>query len=350
MIKYSSFKKVLFLLNPETAHSVAEFFLVLFAKINIIKRFFVRRYFVDDEVLHQNIFNQLFKHPIGLAAGFDKNATMISGAYMLGFAYTEVGTVTKVPQSGNEKPRLFRFQELNSLQNAMGFNNKGADTLQNNIKNTTLDIPVGISIGKNKTTKDGDTMDEYLGLIKKFKNSCDYIAINISSPNTPALRDLQNEIFIKELFGKATSMTAKPILLKLSCDIDKKKAIKLCRTAIKFGCSGIIATNTSVEYGLLDGAKDFGGISGQVIKDKAFELFEAIAKEFYGKTLLVSVGGISSAQDVYKRIKAGASLVQIYTSLIYQGPQICKDINSELIVLLKKDGYNNISQVIGANR
>ncbi len=350
MMIYDNIKKILFVLPPETAHNFVEFLLRVFAIFRLSKNFFASRYFVDDEALCQNIFNQQFKNPIGLAAGFDKDATMIGGAYMLGFGYSEVGTVTKVAQIGNEKPRLFRIKSRNSLQNAMGFNNKGADNMLNNIAKTTADIPIGISIGKNKTTPNSDTIEEYLYLVKKFKNSCDYIAINISSPNTPNLRDLQNEAFVAELFAKATNITAKPILLKLSCDIDKTIAIDICQTAIKHGCSGIIATNTSIDYSLTSLSKDLGGLSGEVIKDKAYELFETIAKEFYGKTLLVSVGGISSADDVYKRIKAGAGLVQIYTGLIYKGPQMCRHINRELIRLLKADGYCNISQAIGVDR
>ncbi|RLA74225.1 MAG: dihydroorotate dehydrogenase (quinone) [Epsilonproteobacteria bacterium] len=350
MIKYKYIKNLLFFFEPETAHNIAEFFLENFSKIKPIKDLFIKKYFIDKKIINQTILNTTFKNPIGLAAGFDKNATMIDATYMLGFGYTEVGTVTIKAQKGNEKPRLFRFEKEKSLQNAMGFNNQGADKLLENIKKIKTNIPIGISIGKNKTTKESDAVDEYIYLIDKFTNECDYIAINISSPNTPNLRDLQNKSFVKELFNRAIAIATKPILLKVSADINKTNAIELCKTAIKYGCSGIIATNTTIDYNLLDEAKDFGGISGEVIKEKSFELFDTIAQEFFGKTMLISVGGITDANDVYKRIKAGANLVQIYTSLIYEGPQICKNINTELVKLLKKDGFDCISEAVGANR
>ena len=175
--------------------------------------------------------------------------------------------------------------------------------------------------------------------------------INISSPNTPGLRDLQNESFIKAIFAMGKEITTKPILLKIAPDMTAEDAITLSKTAVEAGAAGIIATNTTIDYTLTDSPekKDFGGLSGAVLSEKSYTLFRALGKELYGKTILISVGGISSAADAYRRIKAGASLVQVYSMLVYKGPSLIKEINEGLIILLKKDGYSHISEAIGAD-
>jgi len=178
----------------------------------------------------------------------------------------------------------------------------------------------------------------------------DYFVINISSPNTPGLRDLQNEEFIKNLFSQAKALTSKPILLKIAPDMEIEDAVNLTKMAVKNGADGIIATNTTIDYSLVKHPKDIGGLSGAVLKEKSFKIFEAVAKELYGKTVLISVGGIDSAKEAYKRIRAGASLVQILSGLIFHGPDMIMNINNELIQLLKDDGFANISQAIGADR
>ena len=173
--------------------------------------------------------------------------------------------------------------------------------------------------------------------------------INISSPNTPGLRDLQNESFIKELFDSAKELTDKPVLLKIAPDMTASDAIALCQTAIDAGAAGIIATNTTIDYSLTPNAKDFGGISGELVREKSYELFRELGRELHDKTLLISVGGIGSAEEAYKRIKAGASLVQVYSMLVYKGPSLVGDINRGLVELLKADGYSHISEAIGAD-
>jgi dihydroorotate dehydrogenase len=340
----------MFNFEPETAHHIAEFFLKLLPNITPLNDKMVKENFIDDDILTQNIFGVEFKHPIGMGAGFDKNATMIKSMMANGFAYTEIGTMTPKPQKGNPKPRLFRYPEEQSIQNAMGFNNKGGYKVIQNLKKVyPYTIPIGASIGKNKLTAENEALEDYKTLIYGFKDICDYLVVNISSPNTPNLRDLQNEEFIKAVFTMAKKITSTPILLKIAPDISSDVAIELCKTAIKYGADGIIATNTTQDYSLLKDAKDFGGISGKVMSDKSYLLFQQIAKELYGKTILISVGGISDANDIYRRIKAGASLVQILSAFIFQGPAMCKKMNEDLITLLKNDGYTNISQAIGVD-
>lgn len=212
-----------------------------------------------------------------------------------------------------------------------------------------LDYPVGINIGKNKLTPENEALNDYELLFKAFKNHGDYMVINISSPNTPGLRDLQNESFINAVFAMAKTITTQPVLLKIAPDMSPDDAVALCKVAIAAGAAGIIATNTTIDYSLTPHAKEFGGISGALLKDKSYELFRALGEALYGKTLLVSVGGIDSAEEAYKRIKAGASLVQVYSMLVYKGPALIKEINEGLITLLHKDGYTHISEAIGAD-
>ncbi len=270
---------------------------------------------------------------------------------ILGFGFTEIGTVTPKPQTGNPKPRMFRHIDEQSIQNAMGFNNDGLLKVQKRLKTRyPFTTPIGINIGKNKVTPDSEAINDYTTLIKALHSLGDYLVINISSPNTPGLRDLQNEEFITRLFTEAKAITDKPILLKIAPDMTIDDAVALTSLAVEKGANGIIATNTTIDYSLVKNPQSFGGLSGAVLKKKSFEIFEAIAKELYGKTTLISVGGIDSAQEAYKRIKAGASLVQIYSALVYHGFDMIKNINIELSELIKADGYTNITQAIGADR
>ena len=351
-MQYNDFKKFIYKLEPESAHHVVE---TLLNKMGSYAPFLLKtlskKYKFTNSKLSQEIFGVTFPNPVGLAAGFDKNATMIQGLEAIGFGFIEFGTVTPKPQSGNEKPRLFRFPEQNSLQNAMGFNNEGIEVAYENVKKLyPFSVPLGANIGKNKNTSSENALKDYETLIDGFKDISDYIIINISSPNTPGLRDLQNETFIKSIFELSTKMTDKPVLLKIAPDLEVKDAIDICSFAIDNGAKGIIATNTTIDYTLLPNPKDFGGISGEVLKEKSFILFEALAKEFYGKTTLISVGGISDGKEAYRRLKAGASLVQAYSALIFEGPILAKKINEEILTLLENDGYNHISEVIGVDR
>ncbi len=300
-------------------------------------------------MLTQKIWGETFQNPVGLGAGFDKNGQYIVPMPTLGFGFTEIGTVTPKPQDGNEKPRLFRLIKDQSIQNAMGFNNRGSEYMLQRLKKLYFfGYPLGINIGKNKATAENEALGDYEMLIRTFKDYGSYIVINISSPNTPGLRDLQNESFISALFEMAGEITDKPILLKIAPDMDPKDAIDICQVAVDAGASGIIATNTTIDYSLTSEAKDFGGISGALLTKKSYQLFRSLGEVFYGKTLLISVGGIDSAEEAYRRIKVGASLIQIYSMLIYRGPALIKEINEGLIELLKADGYSHISEAIGS--
>jgi dihydroorotate dehydrogenase len=350
LFSYQTIKSVLFKLDPETAHLIGGLGLKAAAYAPTVLKFFKKQYFVQDPILKQKLFGRTFHNPVGLAAGFDKNGEYITAMPTLGFGYTEIGTITPKPQGGNPKPRLFRLVEERSIQNAMGFNNLGAEYMLKRLnKLYFFDYPIGVNIGKNKVTPEDEALNDYESLLKTFKDHGDYIVINISSPNTPGLRDLQNEKFITDLFSMAKTITDQPIFLKIAPDMTADDAIALCTTAVNAGAAGIIATNTTIDYSVTEHAKDFGGISGALVREKSYELFKAIGKELHDKTMLISVGGIETAEDAYRRIKAGATLVQVYSMLIYNGPIMIKEINEGLIKLLKADGYNHISEAVGAD-
>ena len=275
---------------------------------------------------------------------------MIAPLFALGFGHAEFGTFTPKPQPGNPKPRLFRLIEEESIQNAMGFNNEGSEVIADRVsKIYPFKFPIIANIGKNKLTPNENALSDYEILTRKFDGLCDIFEINISSPNTPNLRDLQDENFIKEIVAMMKQNTKKPIILKVAPDMSHDKAISLGKCAVEAGVSGILLNNTSIDYSLTPKARDFGGISGKLITQKSRELFRAVSRELFGKTTLISCGGIDSADEAYTRIKDGANLVQIFTSFIFKGPMIAHNINQGLAELLRKDGFESISQAVGIN-
>ena len=351
MINYQAMKPWLFKLQPENAHHLAESAIRVANVCQMPFNSFLESHFINDDILKQELFGRTFLNPVGLGAGFDKNATMIRGMQILGFGYTEIGTVTPKPQAGNPKPRMFRHIEEESIQNAMGFNNDGMTVVEKRLKKIyPFTTPIGVNIGKNKLTSQEDAISDYTTLIKTFDGLGDYFVINISSPNTPGLRDLQNEEFIGKLFSEAKALTDMPILLKIAPDMTEEDAVALTKMAVEKGADGIIATNTTIDYSLVKNPKDIGGLSGAVLKEKSFKIFEAIAKELYGKTTLISVGGIDSAEEAYRRIKAGASLVQILSGIVFHGPDMIMNVNKGLVELMRADGYTNITEAIGSDR
>lgn len=349
-MNYDTLKKIFFRFHPETAHKIAEFGLrALYATpggLEALAKFGVYK----DEILTQNIWNLSFDNPVGIAGGFDKNATMIAPLAALGFGHIDFGTFTPRPQSGNEKPRLFRLVSEQSIQNAMGFNNEGADIIEHRVRKIyPFKIPIAANIGKNKATPNEDALSDYEALGRKFNGLCDFFIINVSSPNTPNLRALQENSFISELIGAMKKITNRPLVLKLAPDMSADQAIALCECAVQSGASGIIINNTSVDYSLSPNARDFGGLSGRLITEKSRKLFAQVARELFGRTILISCGGIDSAQEAYERIKSGASLIQIFTAFIFKGPFVAKSINEGLAELLRADGFNSISEAIGVN-
>jgi len=292
-----------------------------------------------------------FANPVGLAAGFDKDGEIVAAMAELGFGWIEVGTVTPRPQAGNPGPRLFRYPEARSLENRMGFNNDGAAALEGRLRRSwPAAVPVGVNLGKNKDTPNDRALEDYLGMMEIFRHRCDYFVVNVSSPNTPGLRDLQDRGFIRELLAASTEIVEQPVFLKLAPDLETKTVIDLVSSAVSAGAEGAILTNTTCDYSLLPEARGVGGLSGAVLREKSFQMLEDVAGELYGSCLLVSVGGIDCGEEAYRRLRAGAALVQIYTAMVYQGPGIVRDILGEIGECMRRDGFESITDVIGADR
>jgi dihydroorotate dehydrogenase len=348
---YPALRRLLFGLDAETAHGLGVGALRAAGAVPGLVTALARRNRVDAAPLRQTLFGRDFPNPVGLAAGFDKDAAVVAALPALGFGFAEVGTVTPLAQPGNPKPRLFRHSAQASLQNALGFNNGGMDAMRRRLERAyPAVLPLGVNVGKNKATSPERALDDYETLIRGLHPFCDYLVVNLSSPNTPGLRDLQNEAFVRQLLELAAGITAKPVLVKIAPDLAPGQAAVLSETAVAAGAAGIIATNTTIDYALVPGAKDFGGISGRALREKSFQVFEEVARVVFGKTVLISVGGIDSGAEAYRRLKAGASLVQIYTALIYEGPGLPRRINEELLALMERDGMKEIGEVIGAER
>jgi len=335
-------------MEPETAHGLAMSGLQRLQQVAPALQRFGSQHSLVDSRLVQEIWGRKFPNPIGLAAGFDKDAVAVPALAAMGFGFLEVGTVTPKPQTGNPRPRLFRHRELRSLQNAMGFNNAGMESLGRRLaKNWPPPVPVGVNIGKNRQTELAAAAEDYSVLVRHLKATADYFVVNISSPNTPGLRDLQQDDTVARLLEVCQKETDIPMLVKLSPDMGDRAAADLARVAVDGGAAGLILTNTTVDYSLVPEPQPVGGLSGRVLRRRSLELLKVVASEVFGRCVLVSVGGIESAVDVYARLRAGAHLVQIYTALIYGGSHLVRRINEELLGLLDKDDIADVAGAVG---
>jgi len=334
---YSLLRKILFLFDAELIHEFSVFSIKLFNKIPlsdyIIKKFF----YVDDKRLERNILGLKFKNPVGLAAGFDKNAECYNEFSNFGFGFIEIGTVTPIPQPGNPKKRIFRLVEDKSLINRLGFNNKGLSSIVNNLKKQR-DIIIGANIGKNFFTKNNEAYNDYLQCISELNEFIDYFAVNISSPNTKGLREFHDKSLLRPLLEKLIKFNDKqnnkrPLLLKISPDLSEEQLAEIVVLIKDLNLDGIIATNTTVSR---DGATSKfkiqqGGMSGQLLKIKSNAIVKYLRKNLGENFPIIGVGGIMSADDAIERLNSGADLIQIYTGFIYRGPSLIKEINKAII-------------------
>ncbi|CEO39215.1 quinone-dependent dihydroorotate dehydrogenase [Photobacterium kishitanii] len=279
-----------------------------------------------------------FKNPVGLAAGLDKNGECIDAFGAMGFGFVEVGTVTPRPQSGNDKPRLFRLIPAEGIINRFGFNNLGVDNLVENVKKSTYDGVIGINIGKNKDTPIEKGAEDYLICMEKVYQYAGYIAVNISSPNTPGLRSLQYgealDDLLSQLKQKQTELAEKhgkyvPLALKIAPDLDDQEIVQVCESLIRNNIDGVIGTNTTLDRTLVEGMEhcdEMGGLSGRPLQNKSTEVIRKMAIALDGALPIIGVGGIDSAMAAREKMQAGAQLVQVYTGFIYHGPRLVKDI------------------------
>jgi len=344
---FSILRPFLFNIDPETSHDLA----IKSLKFNPLpsKMFEVE----DEQMLKIHLLGKNFPNPIGLAAGFDKSAEAYNSLLRLGFGYVEVGTITPLKQFGNPKPRIFRLKDDYALINRLGFNNDGIEIIKNRIKSDGKKGILGVNIGPNKETKDQKN-DFCLGL-KNFFDIADYITVNISSPNTEGLRDFHDQEKLKDLLLalnkiKKENKTDISLLLKVSPDIEDNHISEIVDVATKNDIAAIILTNTT--NGNRDNLrseikKEEGGLSGEPLQQISTNMIKKFYKQLNGKIPIIGVGGVNSGKSAYEKIIAGASLLQLYTSFVYRGPSVAKDIKKELIKILKAEGLNNIKEAIG---
>ena len=346
---FSVLRPFLFKLDPETTHDLA----IKSLKFNYLPR---KMFEVEDEqILNIELLGKNFPNPIGLAAGFDKSGEVYNSLLKFGFGFIEIGTVTPLKQFGNPKPRIFRLEDDSALINRLGFNNDGIEIIKNRIKSEKKKGVVGINIGPNKNTKDQKN-DFCIGL-KNFFDIADYITVNISSPNTEGLRDFHDQEKLKDLLLALNKIKSEnkiniPLLLKISPDIKDNQIFEIAVSAIKNDISGIILTNTTnsnKDKLISDFKKEEGGLSGEPLQQISTNMIKKFYKQLNGKIPIIGVGGVNSGKSAYEKIIAGASLLQLYTGLVYKGPSIVKNIKKELIQILKVEGLNNIKDAIGKN-
>ena len=350
MAAYDLLKPALFQLPPETAHGMTH--RLLRAAQGTPAMDLVReRYAVRDERLRVEAFDAEFPNPVGVAAGFDKNAEVPRALAALGFSHIEVGGVTAERQPGNPQPRLFRLREDEALINRMGFNNDGADIVGDRLDREPMpDVPVGINIGKSKSTPLSEAADDYRYTYDRVADAGDYFVVNVSSPNTPGLRELQNRAALEEILGGLADAGADPLLVKLSPDLPDPAVEDAIAVVDDLGLDGIIATNTTTSRpaSLRSPQRaERGGLSGKPIEDLATERIRFVAERT--DVPVIGVGGISDAAGAYEKIRAGASLVQLYTGLVYEGPSLARDINTGLIGLLERDGFDSVTDAVGVD-
>lgn len=340
----SIIRPLLFLFSPENAHKAtfqALKFLHTLPGVGAIMR---AKYGFKHPRLKREVFGLHFDNPVGLAAGFDKDGVLIDEFSNLGFGFIEIGTTTPLAQAGNEKPRLFRLTADNAIINRMGFNNKGLDFAIQRLKSRKSHTIVGGNIGKNKITPNDDAAADYLKCFEGLYPFVDYFVVNVSSPNTPNLRELQEKEPLKKLLSTLQDANrqkpkSKPILLKIAPDLSNEQLDDVVEIVQETGISGIIATNTTISRDKLSTSKATleaignGGLSGKPIKSRATEVVRYISEKSGKKIPIIAVGGIFTPEDAEEKLRAGASLVQVYTGLIYEGPSLVKRINKHLAAL-----------------
>jgi dihydroorotate dehydrogenase len=291
-----------------------------------------------------------FSSPLGLAAGFDKNGEVVNTLAGLGFGFAEIGTVTPRPQVGNPRPRLFRYPKYQSLQNCLGFNNQGMVAVEKNLRRLHgPTLPLGINVGKNRDTPIEKSAEDYLAVLSTLAGSAAYFVINVSSPNTPGLRDLQNPHALTNLLRRLRRATGKPLLVKLAPDLGAEQALEIAQIAVSEGADGLVLTNTTTDYSLIPGVPKVGGLSGKVLAKSSSDLLRTVASGLRGQCPIISVGGIASADDAAERLRLGASLVQLYTAMIFQGPSLIRSINRGLLEILDQVGADSIQDLRGVD-
>ncbi len=338
----SLIRPVLFLFDPEYIHKAVIFIVKTGCKIPFILYLIRKTYIVKNPKLVRNIWGLKFENPVGLAAGFDKNAVCFNELANFGFSFIEIGTVTPVSQPGNPKPRMFRLKKDKGLINRMGFNNSGVNSVISKLKNKKTKIIIGGNIGKNTKTANESAINDYIYTFNELYEYVDYLVINVSCPNINNLSELQDGEALKSILTalnaeRSKRKSRKPVLLKISPDLTFNQIDEIIDIVISADIDGFVATNTSIGRNNLTisddkiAEKGFGGLSGSPITSRSTEIIKYITDKTKGTIPVIGVGGIMSADDAIEKIHAGATLVQVYTGFIYEGPMIVKKINKALL-------------------
>ena len=333
-------RPIFFLFEPEKAHHLVTGLFKFMMKIPGKRWVFESIYKVEDKRLEKELFGLKFPNPVGLAAGFDKQASFYNEFSALGFGFIEIGTITPKPQDGNPKPRMFRLPKDEGLINRMGFNNGGLEMARKNLQNRDPNFIIGGNIGKNKITPNENAIDDYLECFRGLHDLVDYFVVNVSSPNTPGLRELQDKApllrILNALKEENTKIpTSRPILLKIAPDLTDSQLDDIVDIVAESKIDGVIATNTTISREGLNSSKELlaeaGGLSGKPVRERSTEVIKYLHQKSNGSFPIVGVGGIHSAEDAIEKLNAGASLVQVYTGFIYEGPALISRINKALI-------------------
>ncbi|HIC11296.1 MAG TPA: quinone-dependent dihydroorotate dehydrogenase [Candidatus Pelagibacter sp.] len=343
---FSKLRSLIFKLEPELAHSLA----IKALKFGYIPPFKQE----NNELLKTNIFGKNITNLIGMAAGFDKDAEVYNSLFKLGYGFVEVGTVTPLKQYGNPKPRMFRLEEDKALINRLGFNSSGAESVCSRIKNNPPKSLLGINIGPNKDTF--NRINDYLIGLRTFYNLADYLTINISSPNTENLRSFHNQQELENLISaidkeKKVLKTKIPTTIKISPDINGNQIDQIAEVFLNYNIPAIIISNTTENNrdSLVNSNKyQKGGLSGKPLEEKSNLLIKKFYKIFQGKIKIIGVGGVDSGKSVYEKLLCGANLIQLYTGMVYEGPNIVNKIIEELNGILKKEGISDLNNIIGS--
>lgn len=346
-------RPVAFRLEPERAHDIG---IDLLAKSNIFSRVLADRFLNPGDWPPLERFGVRFSNPIGLAAGFDKNAVAVAQLAALGFGFVEIGTVTLNPQPGNPKPRLFRLEEDKALINRMGFNNQGAETIAGRLAKLKRNCPIGINIGRNKDVANEMATENYVRTFQRLAPYADYVAINVSSPNTPDLRKLQAAESLDDLLSAISAANRaltnpKPLLIKVSPDLSRGEVTEIADVCLRQGVSGIIATNTTISRESLrtpaGKIPPDGGLSGKPLRTLANRVISTLYRYAGRRLAIIGVGGIMSAEDAFEKIVAGASLLQVYTGFVYGGPSFPADLSRGLLELVQRRGFASLEEAVG---
>ncbi|MEM7443573.1 MAG: quinone-dependent dihydroorotate dehydrogenase [Pseudomonadota bacterium] len=339
-------RPILHALQPETAHNLT----LVVLKLGLGPRMTS----TDPPPLAIEVFGKSFANPIGIAAGFDKNAEVIRPLQRLGLGFVEIGSVTPRPQKGNPKPRMLRWREEEALINRIGFSGVGLDRVEARLKRPRPHGIVGANLGKNKDTTEPEA--DYARSVRRIARLVDYLVVNVSSPNTPGLRDLQAASALTEIVTAVQAARSEvgattPILLKIAPDLSDEDLADVVRVALDKQLDGLIVSNTTISRPdnlPTSLAGEAGGLSGPPLMPKSTDMLRAVARDVAGRIPLVGVGGVASGADAYAKIQAGASLVQLYTALAYRGPRLVAEIKRDLAALLDRDGFSSVSEAVGS--